>query len=99
MIKKDIALKYKEFILNCVRFHAPICFSADINRTVLFSHGINLDYPIFVYENAVDDNLIYAFKEALKEENFNLLVPIEILTNKQERKLNKKKNNGIYSRN
>ena len=99
MIKKDIALKYKEFILNCVRFHAPICFSADINRTVLFSHGINLDYPIFVYENAVDDNLIYAFKEALKEENFNLLVPIEILTNKQERKLSKLKNLILYSRN
>ena len=99
MIKKDIALKYKEFILNCVRFHAPICFSADINRTALFSHGINLDYPIFVYENAVDDNLMYAFKEALKEENFNLLVPIEILTNKQERKLSKLKNLVLYSRN
>lgn len=99
MIKREKVVKYKEFILNCVRFHAPICFSADIDRTALFSHGIDLDYPIFVYENAIDDNLICAFKEAEKEEKFNLLIPIENLTRKAERKLLKIKNVVLYSRN
>ena len=99
MIKREKVVKYKEFILNCVRFHAPICFSADIDKTALFSHGINLDYPIFVYENAIDDNLICAFKEAEKEEKFNLLIPIENLTRKAERRLLKIKNVVLYSRN
>ena len=98
MLKGEKIKKYKEHILNCVRFHAPVCFSADIDRTVLFSHGIDLDSPIFVYENAVDNNLFAAFKEAAKEEKFNLLLPIENLSKRMERRFQKLKNVIFYSR-
>lgn len=92
MKRREYVNRLKDHILNCVRFHAPICYSADIDKTALFNHGVNLDYPIFVYENKVDNLTIKALKEACREENFNLLLPSENLSPWQEKRFEKLKN-------
>ena len=76
-MKKEKIEQIKNLILNRVRFHAPIVYDDDIDKTVLFNNGIDTNMPIFVYKKELNKTLIKAFRKASEEANFNLLIPIE----------------------
>ena len=97
MKKSEYILKIKDAILKRVRFHAPVCFDGEINKNVLSFNGVNLNFPIFKYDKKLDNNILKAFKLALNEEKFNLLVPIEVLDAKTEKFLEKMENCALYS--
>lgn len=98
-MRKEEINKLKTTILNRVRFHAPICFDSEIDRTILFNCGVNLNYPIFVYKNALTKEVLKAFYEASFEADFNLLIPLSNVQNKQEKYLKKIKNLVVFGDN
>ena len=89
---KEYILNAKKVILNRVRFHAPITYSANIDKTKLFNFGIDLRYPVFVFNKQLNKNLVKAFAKASEEENFNLVINQEKITKKQEKILKNIKN-------
>ena len=97
MINLSYALKAKQTILNRVRFHAPVCFNADIDKTLLFNFGVDVRYPVFKFDKDFNANLIKAFELASEEEKFNLLLPLEKINKKHEKMLKKVKNCVFYS--
>ena len=97
MKRSEYISRIKDAILNRVRFHAPVCFDGEINKNVLKFNGVNLNYPIFKYDKKIDSSIIKAFKLALSEEKFNLLIPIEKLDAKSEKLLGKMENCVLYS--
>ena len=98
-MKKDEIEKLKNLILNRVRFHAPVVFDDEIDKTILFNYGIDTKFPIFKFDKTLDKTIIKAFTRASEEENFNLLVPIENIDKKQEKQLKKIKNCVFFSEN
>ena len=87
----------KQTILNRVRFHAPVCFNADVDKTLLFNFGVDVRYPVFKFDKDLNANLIKAFELASEEEKFNLLLPLEKINKKHEKMLKKVKNCVFYS--
>lgn len=98
-MKKDEIEKLKNLILNRVRFHAPVVFDDEIDKTILFNYGIDTKFPIFKFDKTLDKTIIKAFTRASEEENFNLLVPIVNIDKKQEKQLKKIKNCVFFSEN
>lgn len=81
MRKKTYIEKIKNTILNRVQFHAPIVFDDYIDFKSLEEHLVDIKKPIFKYEKPLNNNIIRAFKSALREKEFNLLVPKNCLNN------------------
>ncbi len=73
MFKKRYVEKAKATILNRVKFHAPVVFDDDVNLKVLSGHGIDVNFPVFVFDKVLTRPLLKAFERAAFEENFNLL--------------------------
>lgn len=99
MKRKEKILNLKQKILNKVRFHAPVCYSPDIDRTVLFNRGVDPNLPIFVYDNVVNKDVLNAFMKALGEERFNLLLPYENLTCIEQKRLENARGVTLFSKN
>lgn len=97
-MKKEKIEQIKNLILNRVKFHAPIVYDDEIDKTVLFNNGIDTNMPIFVYKKELNKTLIKAFRKASEEANFNLLIPIENVSLKEEKALKKIKNCVFYSK-
>ena len=97
-MKKEKIEQIKNLILNRVKFHAPIVYDDEIDKTVLFNNGIDTNMPIFVYKKELNKTLIKAFRKASQEANFNLLIPIENVSLKEEKVLKKIKNCVFYSK-
>ena len=97
-MKKEKIEQIKNLILNRVKFHAPIVYDDEIDKTALFNNGIDTNMPIFVYEKELNKTLIKAFRKASEEANFNLLIPIENVSLKEEKALKKIKNCVFYSK-
>ena len=91
-MKREKIEKLKNLILNRVRFHAPIVFDDGIDNTILFNYGVDTKFPIFKYDNKIDNIIVKAFIKASNEENFNLLIPVENLEKRHEKQLKKLKN-------
>lgn len=74
MRRKNYVEKAKNTILSRVRFHAPICFDGNLDTAILACYGIDVKCPVFKFEKQLSNLLCLAFKKALKEEKFNLLI-------------------------
>ena len=98
MNKKEYVEKLKNVILNRVKFHAPIVYDSHIDRECLSARGVNLDKPIFKFDKVLNKSLLKAFKLALEEEDFNLLLSTESLGKLKEKDL-KLKNVVLYGKN
>ena len=99
LMRKEDVYNFKTTILNRVRFHAPICYDSEIDRTILFNNGVNLNYPIFVYRNTLSKEVLKAFYEASLEADFNLLIPLSNVQSKQEKVLKKINNCVLFGDN
>ena len=97
MNKKDYIEKAKSTILNRVRFHAPVVYDDNIDKTTLFVNGVDLDKPIFKFDKMLNKRLLKAFELAQKEEQFNLLLSTFSLGKIKERELKPLKNCVLYS--
>ncbi len=97
MTRKEYVENAKQAILRRVRFHAPISFGGDIDKKVLFEKGVDLSKPIFKFERKLNVCLIRAFELAQREEDFNLVLPIENVEKKIEKQLKRLKNCVLYS--
>lgn len=97
MRNNDYIKKAKSVILNRVRFHAPVVYDDDIDKTVLFVNGIDISKPIFKFDKVLNKNLVKAFSLALKEEKFNILFSNKSVEKVGERKLKKIPNAILYN--
>lgn len=97
MKKEDYIEKAKNTILNRVRFHAPVVYDDNIDKTTLFVHGINVEKPIFKFDKVLNKRLLKAFVMAQKEEEFNLLLSVSSLSKIKESKLKPLSNAIVYS--
>ncbi len=98
MKKKDYIQKAKVAILNRIRFHAPILYDDEIDRTMLFVHGVDLNKPIFKFDKPLNKSLLQSFRQAMKEEEFNLLISTESLGKIKEKDLKSLKNVVLYNK-
>ena len=97
MNKKEYVEKAKIEILSRVRFHAPIVYSSEVNKDVLTKHGIDVNLPIFKFEKRLTKNLFEAFKKAMQEEKFNLVLSYDCAW-RFEKKLSRLKNVVLFSK-
>ena len=97
MTKKEYIEKAKQTILNRVKFHAPIMYDSEIDRTKLFESGIDISKPLFKFERPLNKLLLKAFEEAQKESEFNLVMPLSVLGRKRESFARKLRNCVFYS--
>lgn len=81
MRNKEYIEKAKETILNRVRFHAPVVYDDQIDKSVLFANGIDISKPIFKFDKVLTKKLVKAFELAQKEEDFNLVLSYSSLGN------------------
>lgn len=97
-MKRNIE-KIKDAILKKVRFHAPICFESSVDKSALFKGGVNINLPIFKYDQEIDRTMLKAVKLAEQEEPFNFVIPIEKIGKKLEKIASKVQNIVFFSGN
>lgn len=75
MKKREYIEKAKQTILNRVKFHAPKVFSDDIDQEILKMNGVDVSKPIFKFDKILTKPLAKAFRQAKREQDFNLILP------------------------
>lgn len=98
MTKKEYVEKAKSAILNRIRFHAPIVFDGEVDLNVLKDEGIDTKKPIFKFDKVLNKHLLKAFMLAKREEEFNLLLPMDSLSVSGAKSVKKLKNVFLYSK-
>ena len=99
MKKKEYIQTAVDVILNRICFHAPVVYDDDIDKTMLFVHGVDISKPIFKFDKILNKNLFKAFKIASKEKEFNLLISSDSLGKVKEKELKTLKNVVLYNKN
>ena len=61
-------------IINRAKFHAPIVFDANIDKTILLQNELDFRLPVFKFEKEMTSKLLKAFELAKREIDFNLIV-------------------------
>ena len=74
MKSREYIKNAKNMIINRAKFHAPIVFDANIDKTILLQNELDFRLPIFKFEKEMTSKLLKAFELAKREIDFNLIV-------------------------
>lgn len=98
MKENDYIQKAKQTILNRVRFHAPVVYDDKIDKRALFLGGIDINLPVFKFDKLLTKKLLKAFKLALNEEKFNLVLDDTCVDKNLKKTLDGLKNVVVYDK-
>ena len=74
MKSREYIKNAKNMIINRAKFHAPIVFDANVDKTILLQNELDFRLPVFKFEKEMTSKLLKAFELAKREIDFNLIV-------------------------